>query len=150
MTIDDRIEACRPTKASALCVRFNLDRDGQCTHCHRFVDEWGSYERAALVELKRLGITDMENVYLQSTVMTDTDRYAVWFYEAIVWTIARVREHEKNIAKDPKDKDALRFVLRGLLQTSEYHGYLRTSKHMGTDATDAIKNWLENQIAPRE
>jgi hypothetical protein len=149
MNIDDRIEKCRPTKACALCVRFDLAKsDGQCEHSHCFPDCWSSYERNALVMMKQLGISDLDDVVVPALKVDDKQRHTILLFDSLIWTIDRIRDYERREAGRGQE---LRCVLRGLLQVAEYCGrndgfWPDALTH---DVNVAIQQWLERKLDPR-
>jgi hypothetical protein len=130
MNIDIAIEKCRPSTGE---------------HAFEFVDEWARYELIALSEMNRLGIKDTDNVLVETMGKTDCDRFVVWLWDSVAWTIGRVR----RVEKDPTDVMSLREAFRGMLQIRGYQGRLCAwgLGYLGDDTSHAIQNWLQDRIA---
>ena len=102
-------------------------------------DRWEHYRRAALLELRRMGIEKLEEVNSWA-VANAKERYTAWMNESLVWTIDSIRRGRNAEA------------IRGYLQVVDYASRLSPGfwpSHV-QDAFIVLRNHFEDLIRDGE
>jgi len=100
-------------------------------------DRWEHYRRAALLELRRMGIEKLEEV-IAWAAENPRERYTAWMNESLIWTIDSIRRGRNAEA------------IRGYLQVVDYASKTGWWPSHVQDAFIVLRNHFEDLIRDGE